>query len=137
MESSCRFRFHSHNPTFATKLDPPLDLVPFASFTRTLNARVATIDRLLDFNEQKASEEASKVTPELQSPKDCPETQIIPFPSVGGFLRARYGPGELFPTPIVFEHPSRAKDDWIKWVKKMLSDPSFVEILKKGGVLPS
>ncbi|OMO51452.1 hypothetical protein COLO4_37662 [Corchorus olitorius] len=60
------------------------------NFSRILNARFSTIDKLLDFDEKKASEEASKVIPEFQSPKDYPETQIVPFPSVGGFLWARY-----------------------------------------------
>ncbi|OMO88648.1 hypothetical protein CCACVL1_08287 [Corchorus capsularis] len=62
-------------------MDPPTDLVPFASFSRIRNARFATVDKLLDCDEQKPSEEASKVIPEFQSPEDYPETQIVPFPS--------------------------------------------------------
>ncbi|OMO91158.1 hypothetical protein CCACVL1_07207 [Corchorus capsularis] len=48
-----------HAPSF-WYADPPLDFVPFASFSKILNDRFATIDKLLDFDEQKASEEASK-----------------------------------------------------------------------------
>ncbi|OMO57350.1 hypothetical protein COLO4_35428 [Corchorus olitorius] len=68
-------------------------------------------------------------------PKADAATATLSLPQ--SFIRARYGSGELLPTPLQFEHPARTQSPWTTWTEEVLRDTAFSNLLRKARVIPS